>query len=228
MGILDQPGMNNIKIKECGELMEVLDPQEFIVHPIYAEWGFAKIAEIRLRKSVIEKLREAKKNLNKIPGCEAWQLKIWDGFRTLETQALLYADYMAKLTKEHPEWTELQLVQAVEIFVSPASQNPAMPAPHNTGAAVDLTLVDEFGGEIDMGTEFDEFTDRSHTDYFIDAKYEESRGFNKNRRLLLTVMQKAGFVNYGDEWWHFSYGDQAWARQNGLAEAIYASVELAV
>jgi D-alanyl-D-alanine dipeptidase len=46
----------------------------------------------------------------------------------------------------------------------------------------------------------------------------------KNRRMLLSVMEGAGFVNYGHEWWHFSYGDRYWAYVRHERAAIYGSL----
>lgn len=240
MGILDQQGMDAVKVMECGENMEILSPNEFQLHPLYIEWGFSKSAEIKLRQGVLEKLRKAKLILNKIPGCEEWNFRVWDGFRTLETQALLYIDYEKRLRAKHPDWPDKQIYNAVEIFVSPPRRDKGMPAPHNTGGAVDLTLVDEIGREIAMGTKFDEFNIRSYTAHFSSGKDdisqmderampfsdEDCEIFHRNRMLLMRVMEQAGFVNYHEEWWHFSYGDQDWARQHGLGEAIYGSMEL--
>ncbi|WP_370276972.1 M15 family metallopeptidase [Pontibacterium sp.] len=46
-----------------------------------------------------------------------------------------------------------------------------------------------------------------------------------HRQLLQDVMGRAGFVNYAEEWWHFSYGDQLWAYVTGNPVAIYGAVE---
>ena len=45
-----------------------------------------------------------------------------------------------------------------------------------------------------------------------------------NRALLIELMSAAGFVNYGTEWWHWSYGDRYWAYNRGEPAARYASV----
>jgi len=217
MGILDKVGIQNIEIIDCGEKLEVLSASEFVLSPMYYRWGFSDTEVIKLRSGLIEKLRSAKKSLK--PG---WNFKIWDGYRTLYTQNLLYEDYWNRLKKENPEWSDAELKKAVEIFVSFPSRNPSLPAPHNTGAAVDLTLVDENGKDIQMGTDFDEFNLRSYTDHFADTETV----FHQNRMLLKKVLEDLGFVNYHEEWWHFSYGDQEWARQNGLHQAVYGSMEL--
>ncbi len=220
MGILDKAGIQNIEIIDCAEKLEVLSASEFVLSPMYYRWGFSDTEVIELRSGLIEKLRSAKKSLK-----TGWNFKIWDGYRTLHTQGLLYEDYWNRLKKENPEWSDEELKKAVEIFVSFPSKDLALPAPHNTGGAVDLTLVDEKGNDIQMGTDFDEFHVKSYTDNFSDKTGLEAV-FHQNRMLLKKVLEDVGFVNYHEEWWHFSYGDQEWARQNGLNQAVYGSMEL--
>lgn len=77
---------------------------------------------------------------------------------------------------------------------------PAQGSMHSRGAAVDLTLVDAKGVELDMGTPYDFFGEKAHTDYTkLPAKVLE------NRRLLREAMEAAGFKGIRTEWWHFSY-----------------------
>lgn len=78
--------------------------------------------------------------------------------------------------------------------------DPAKGSLHNKGCAVDLTLVNEQGQELDMGTEFDHFGVRAHTDYTALPDTVLA-----NRRLLREVLQKQGFVGIRGEWWHFFY-----------------------
>jgi D-alanyl-D-alanine dipeptidase len=80
---------------------------------------------------------------------------------------------------------------------------PGKGSNHNRGAAVDISLADAEGNLLDMGSGFDEFTERSH--YVADGIPKEAR---KNRRLLRRIMQKAGFSPYPHEWWHFDYIDK--------------------
>jgi len=72
---------------------------------------------------------------------------------------------------------------------------------HNRGAAIDITLCDLAGKELDMGTVFDHFGEEAHLAY---SKFPKS--ILKNRHILKTAMQKAGFVPQDSEWWHFSLG----------------------
>ena len=70
---------------------------------------------------------------------------------------------------------------------------------HNLGQAVDLTLIDlATGRELDMGTAFDAFTTAAHT---ANARGDVARA----RSTLVDAMAAEGFVNYAQEWWHFSF-----------------------
>ena len=71
---------------------------------------------------------------------------------------------------------------------------------HNRGLAVDLTIIDSLGHELDMGTEFD---------YFGFKAYHSNQTLPKpilyNRLLLKTIMENHGFKSIRTEWWHYSY-----------------------
>ena len=70
---------------------------------------------------------------------------------------------------------------------------------HNLGLAIDLTLIDfATGRELEMGTPFDAFSAAAHT---ANASGEAAA----NRQMLKGAMEREGFVNYDQEWWHFSF-----------------------
>lgn len=69
---------------------------------------------------------------------------------------------------------------------------------HTSGNMIDLTLVDDTGKELNMGTDFDEFSEKAHT---LNAKGD----ILENRNKLQAVMKKYGFKNYPKEWWHFTF-----------------------
>ncbi|UNY98424.1 M15 family metallopeptidase [Zhouia spongiae] len=77
--------------------------------------------------------------------------------------------------------------------------NPAKGSIHNKGGAVDITLVDESGGELDMGTGFDFFGHKAHHD-FTDLPEDVL----SNRRLLKETMEAHGFWSIRTEWWHYN------------------------
>ncbi len=70
---------------------------------------------------------------------------------------------------------------------------------HNLGLAIDCTLLDlATGRELEMGTPFDTFSAAAHT-----ANASGVAGVNRQR--LIAAMEKEGFANYDQEWWHFSF-----------------------
>ena len=75
---------------------------------------------------------------------------------------------------------------------------------HSRGSAIDLTLLDmTTGKELDMGSPFDMFSERSHPDYrgITQEQYE-------NRMILQSAMVRHGFLPYECEWWHFMLKDE--------------------
>ena len=76
--------------------------------------------------------------------------------------------------------------------------DPKKGSPHTKGIAIDLTLVDLHGNELDMGTKFDDFTENAYH-----LSKDISKKIKINRRLLLSIMTLAGFDFYHKEWWHY-------------------------
>lgn len=107
---------------------------------------------------------------------------IWDAFRPLSTQAMLW--------EICPDPT----------FVS----NPVTgTCSHSRGSAVDLTLVDlETGALLEMPSDHDDFSALGDHDYS-----DCSETAAANARLLRSVMEKYGFKSYSEEWWHYSDKD---------------------
>jgi D-alanyl-D-alanine dipeptidase len=132
-------------------------------------------SKVYLRKTVAEKLSEAEKYLMDKYNL---RLKVFDGYRPLSVQK--------KLWEIVPD----------ENFVA----NPAKGSRHNRGAAVDLTLIDSLGNELEMGTPYDDFTKKANRNY-PDLNDLEKR----NRHILDEAMEKFGFEPLRTEWWHFDY-----------------------
>ncbi|MGE5519816.1 MAG: M15 family metallopeptidase [Candidatus Dadabacteria bacterium] len=79
--------------------------------------------------------------------------------------------------------------------------NPATGSGHNRGLAVDLTLVNRMTGkELNMGTNFDNFTDTAHLSF-----KKLPTDIIKRRELLKSVMELYGFKSLESEWWHYSW-----------------------
>jgi D-alanyl-D-alanine dipeptidase len=111
-----------------------------------------------------------------LAGAQGYRLKILDAFRPAEAQWLMWNH------SPDPEFLA----------------DPRRGSPHSRGVAVDLTLVDDCGRELDMGTGFDAFTPLSHH-----ASLGVSPAAQANRFTLLGIMTAAGWDFYRNEWWHY-------------------------
>ncbi|MFF3313187.1 M15 family metallopeptidase [Streptomyces sp. NPDC002952] len=143
-----------------------------------------------------------------------------EGFRPPALQRRYFEDYSDLLARAHPDWQAAELRAAASRFVSP----PEI-APHSAGAAVDVTLIDHQGRELDMGTRVNASPEESDG-----ACYTVAPGLSDpartNRATLSSALLAAGLINYGTEWWHWSAGDRYWALQTRHPAAIYGPVEL--
>ena len=130
--------------------------------------------------------------------------------------------YWKKLKAAHPQWPEDQLHKQTATYVGVATDPNSIPL-HSTGGAVDLTIVDEKGIELDMGTEFDHFGPKAAALYYETT--EEKALIRDNRRLLRNALSEVGFRFDEDEWWHFDYGNQIWAGAFNKSKAIYGEIK---
>jgi zinc D-Ala-D-Ala dipeptidase len=93
--------------------------------------------------------------------------------------------------------------------------DPAVGSIHAYGMAVDVTLLDSLGVELDMGTAFDEMSDASHPEFesrMLAAGRITQQHIN-NRQLLRDALQAGGFIGIALEWWHFDHGERARVRR---------------
>jgi D-alanyl-D-alanine dipeptidase len=97
---------------------------------------------------------------------------------------------------------------------------PARGSIHSFAMAVDVTLIDPSGSELDMGTAFDDLTEKSHP--ALESQFLATGGLRpeqqQRRALLRAAMGHGGFVGISHEWWHFDCGDRVHIR------AAYARV----
>ncbi|MEH2072702.1 MAG: M15 family metallopeptidase [Nostoc sp.] len=214
---------HQIPIFECGEPLVAIPLELFAVespHP-YEKLGapYGDRSPYYLRQSAIENLIQAQNYLESLHS--KWRIQIFDGYRPIAVQQFM-VDYSFAQAVQERGLTKAELLpnqrqeiwQAVyEIWAVP-SLDEKTPPPHSTGAAVDVTLVDDTGKIVNMGSLIDEMSERSHPDFYGDSDSPEAQEYHARRQLLQDVMFKAGFQRNPREWWHFSFGDQMWAWLN--------------
>ena len=140
---------------------------------------------------------------------ENLHFKIYDAYRPIAVQQALWDYFKEEKTKENPNLSDDEINRITSYCVSYPSYDILNPSLHNTGGAIDLTIIDENGIELDMGCGFDDFTEKAWTDYYEKNNIDEN--IKNNRRLLYNVMLAAGFTNLPSEWWHYDFGDNAWS-----------------
>lgn len=147
-------------------------------------------------------------------GCE---ILLWDAYRTKTTQQHIFDSYWHRLHRDKPSLGAEELHSLTCAFVS----DPASCFPHGTGGAVDVTLIHN-GQEVDMGSDFDDFTDRGTSDYFLRnlPRRERDRRAAHFRALLIEAMVRAGFAGLASEWWHYEWGTARWASEVGATPTL--------
>lgn len=186
-----------------GDCLGIDEPIEelngFAVLDAYATLGILPVRKLRLRRSVVDRLREAERGLPR-----GFALVVLDAWRSIAEQTRL-VDYY-------------QRTGPVDGFVARVDGSQMRP-PHTTGGAVDLTLSWRTL-PLALGTDFDNFSDEASL-----TAFESTDGVVRRlRRVLTRVMASNDFTPYPKEWWHWSYGDDVWAAAKGVP-ALFDSVE---
>jgi D-alanyl-D-alanine dipeptidase len=149
---------------------------------------------------------------------EGIKLRVHTALRTTEMQSNGYWGHFKSLQEKHPEWPKSIVRREANKFWHPPDV-PKAPPGHCTGGAVDVALLDAEDNRIDVTSVAKEGADAQPT-YALHL----TPVAKANRALLIRVMTEAGFSNCYDEWWHWSFGDCAWAVRLGFPEAIYGWV----
>lgn len=199
--LLSDPRVGDVPVRESGEPLVLLD----------ASFGPARA---RVRHGLAVRLVDAQRALP--PGVA---LRVVEGHRSLTHQQAIIDAYSAELRRAHPGISPDELRRLTSRFVAPVEV-----APHVAGSAVDLTLVDACGDELDLGTPIDATPEQS-----VGACYFAATGIGAGARahrdLLAHVLGGAGLVNYPTEWWHWSWGDRYWALLTGAPAALHGPVQ---
>ncbi|HXC57427.1 MAG TPA: M15 family metallopeptidase [Rhizomicrobium sp.] len=181
------------------------------------------VPDLLVRASVGEKLVRINARL----GEAGLELFLFDAWRPRAVQTYFHDVWMpAEILRRQPALRGAALREEIERYWAAPSIDGASPAPHATGAAVDLTIRWAGSDPLWMGSIFDDATALAHRDRFeslsddvLSFSDEEARA---NRRLLHWIMAAEGFAGHPDEWWHFSWGDQLWAKLTGEPNAHYS------
>jgi D-alanyl-D-alanine dipeptidase len=178
-----------------------------------------------LRRGVAERLQTVDQRLR----THGLRLHVFDAWRPRAVQAFFHDVWLpAELRARRPDLTGAALQAEVARYWAAPTSDPTAPAPHATGAAVDLTITHLDGEPLWMGSLFDDASALAATDRFECAGADWSFSDDEaraNRRLLYWLMIEAGFVNLPDEWWHFSFGDRFWAAFSAERAPLYGLAE---
>lgn len=195
--------VSGIRAQECYEILhELKNHSKIIINKDTVE------LPVLLRKQVVKKLFMI---ANQLPDNHC--LKIYSAFRSRIALHDIWKKELERVQSEMPNIGRAELLRRVNNIVS----NPAdSMGGHDTGGAVDLSICDNDGKDLDFGTKY-------HEKY---ANVDLTKEQIHNRKYLVKLMKSQDFVNNPKQWWHFSYGDKRWAAYKGKRRgAIYASAE---
>ena len=210
--LIADPRVLAIPIRECGE--SLVDLREVVGVAIDERKRDADGLWLHARVGVADRLRDIERS------CPAGiRLLLVEGYRPVQVQRRYFDEYLARLTRDHPEWDAATLRARASRYVAPPDIEP----PHSTGGAIDVTLVGDDGRELDLGTAVNASPEESGGACFTNAGGLGAVA-QANRTILAKLMSDRGFVNYGTEWWHWSYGDRYWAFTTDQAAACYGSI----
>ena len=124
---------------------------------------------------------------------------------------LLVLDALRPQRVQQQLWDALQGTELLGYIAEPSRGSI-----HSFGMALDITIVGPDGRELDMGTGFDDLSERSHPalELAMLERGEITQQQVDNRRLLRDAMFQAGFFGINSEWWHFDCGDRVLVRQH--------------
>jgi len=197
--------LNRVRILENHE--PLVDIREFCPRVVVREEACPF-----LRRTVAEMLNRAADSLP-----EGFRFKAATALRTLSMQRRGWDRAFRRNQREHPEWPLSALKRATNRFHAPYDQ-PAPPG-HCTGGAVDVLLLGPSGRMTDVTSP----GKRWETAATWHAGLTETA--KRNRMMMVEAMLGAGFSNCRDEFWHYSWGDSAWAVRVGEKTCPFGWIE---
>ncbi|MBB3662769.1 MULTISPECIES: M15 family metallopeptidase [Prauserella salsuginis group] len=206
--LMSDPRVAAVPVDDCDEpLVDVGSDGEILVDDRRRD----PAGDFRMvRRGVHERIHHAQRLLP-----AGMRFLFVEGYRPPSLQRRHFEEYAATLATAQPDLSGDQLHAAASRYVSP----PEI-APHSAGAAVDLTLADAEGRELDLGTRVNANPEESSGACYMAAS-SISDECRTRREVLAAALTGAGLVNYATEWWHWSYGDRYWALTSGAPAAVY-------
>lgn len=189
------------KVLNCGYVTGMDDMKEFLGN------------KILVRKTVLNKLKMAQKNLSKID--PNLFLFITYGYRSLKIQTKKFLEQIVKIGRSEFFTNPFDLYEKVHRSIAVPNV-----AGHPTGGAIDITIINN-GSSINFGSRIYDFSFKSYT-----FEPSISKKCKNNRLLLRKLLIEQEFAPFDGEWWHFSYGDKEWAFYYKMKFAIYSQINL--
>lgn len=170
--LIDPKDTDFVRVKEY--IPDMIEDLRYSTDDNFTGQVIYDFKDVFLRYGTVMKLKAVSDEL----ATQDLRLKIWDGFRPVSAQF--------KLWEICPDST----------YVADPNRGYSN---HSRGFAVDVTLVDAQGREVEMPTGFDDFSARADRDYSDCTQLQRD-----NAQLLESAMEKHGFAGYQGEWWHFN------------------------
>lgn len=186
-------------------MVEIRPEDGFVLNPKHT-------FDFRLRGVVYEMLLKAKDTLP-----PHLRIMVYEGFRPRARQWELWRGMEGEMRARFPAESDEQIFQRTREFIADPR---GFGSGHQAGGAIDASLCDAAGKELDMGTAIVEINEKTHTHSAHISPVQQA-----NRSILLDAMAAGGLINYPSEWWHFSYGDRLWAELTGAEVAFFGPLE---
>ena len=206
--ILPNYFIKRVKVNDCKEQLVRIDTNPQITFddrmhkPVY------------LRETVYKKIKLLIDDVEK----DGYSIKLYDAYRSFDDQMNSWNKRIEETKKEFPNCSEDEIIRKTSLKVSNV-QDKENVGGHQTGGAIDITLIKD-GKEIDMGTKYEEYSQKTLTHNKLINETQKS-----NRFYLKKKLEKYDFNNFPAEWWHYSYGDKMWAAYKGKKTCIYGYIE---
>ncbi len=200
--------INDVKVKENNEPLVDIKKSDCT---LFFGDKLKNEKSVFLRESVANKINSVARSLP-----QDIYLIIYDAYRSWQKQTELWNKKYEYFKNAYPDETPEQIANRTKAVVADPRKGYGG---HQTGGAVDVGLCDKNGKTLDMGTSY------SGTGEKIRTKAPTNKVAANNRKILTDIMQKHGFVNYPNEWWHFCYGDKMWAAYLNKTDCFYGMLD---